>query len=218
MRRGTRLHADQARRQRFEECQHRAAPELLPNDHLFGSVDPVNRKHVLGNIQTDRGNLHVDGSPHVIRFRRNTLWHFDAGSGRRPPHQTRTSANVCGMSAPPPGADFAGSLRDVAEGPRGDIALPVTLADQPAKAIPLQTDRLISWNSLMAPPLWRRFSVMDVIGSAVSLRSIFNARSQALLNGCRSMTTGNIERNLPSASKLNFIVVESVATTFLGGS
>jgi hypothetical protein len=51
----------------------------------------VNLEHVLGDIQTDRGNLHVDGSPHVIRFRRTTLWHFDAGSGRRPPHQSRRS-------------------------------------------------------------------------------------------------------------------------------
>jgi hypothetical protein len=44
-------------------------------------------EHVLGDIQIDRGNLHVDGSPHVIRLRRTTLWHFDAESGRRPPHQ-----------------------------------------------------------------------------------------------------------------------------------
>jgi hypothetical protein len=50
----------------------------------------VNLKHVLGDIQTDRGNLHVDGSPDVIRLRRTTLWHLDAGSGRRPPHQKET--------------------------------------------------------------------------------------------------------------------------------
>ena len=56
------LHADEARRQRPEECQHLAAPELLPNDDLFGRFDPVNLEHVLGDIQTDRGNLHVDGS------------------------------------------------------------------------------------------------------------------------------------------------------------
>jgi hypothetical protein len=42
----------------------------------------VNLKHVLGDIQTDRGNLHVDGSRDVIRLRRTTLWHLDAGSGR----------------------------------------------------------------------------------------------------------------------------------------
>jgi hypothetical protein len=52
----------------------------------------VNLKHVLGDIQTDRGNLHVDGSPHVIRLRRTTLWRFDAESGRRPPNQLRTHA------------------------------------------------------------------------------------------------------------------------------
>jgi hypothetical protein len=41
---------------------------LLSDDHLLGRVNAVNLEHVLGDIQTDRGNLHVDGSPHVIRF------------------------------------------------------------------------------------------------------------------------------------------------------
>src|SRR5262245_2445274 len=79
-------------------------------------------QHVLGDIQTDRGNLHVDGSPHVIRFRRNTLWHFDAGSGRRPPHQTRTLADVCDTAASLSKADIPRSPRDVAEGPIADLA------------------------------------------------------------------------------------------------
>jgi len=38
------------------------APKLLSNDDLLGRVDPVNLEHVLGNIQTDGGNLHVDRS------------------------------------------------------------------------------------------------------------------------------------------------------------
>ena len=59
---GAGFHADKARRQRLEELQHPAAPELLPNYNLLGRVDPVNLKHVLGDIQTDRGDLHVDGS------------------------------------------------------------------------------------------------------------------------------------------------------------
>ena len=59
---GARLHADKARRQRLEELKHLAAPKLLPNDDFLGRVDPVNLKHVLGDIQTDRGDLHVDGS------------------------------------------------------------------------------------------------------------------------------------------------------------
>ena len=92
MGRSARLHADKARPQRLKERQHLAAPQLLPNDDLFGRVDAVNLEHVLGDIQTDRGNLHVDGSPHVICLRRTTLWHLDAESGRRPPHQLRTRA------------------------------------------------------------------------------------------------------------------------------
>jgi hypothetical protein len=57
MSRGAGLHADEAWWQRFEERQHLAAPELLPNDDLFVGVDPVDLEHVLGDIQTDRGNL-----------------------------------------------------------------------------------------------------------------------------------------------------------------
>jgi hypothetical protein len=47
MRRGAGLHADEARRQRFEERQHLAAPELLANHDLLGRVDPVNLEHIL---------------------------------------------------------------------------------------------------------------------------------------------------------------------------
>src|SRR4029453_3749813 len=87
VRRGTGLHADQAWRQSLEERRNLAAAKLLSDDDLLGRVNAVNLKHVLGDIQTDRGNLHVDGSPYVIRLRRTTLGHLDAGSGRRPPHQ-----------------------------------------------------------------------------------------------------------------------------------
>src|SRR5450759_3269159 len=71
--RGAGFHADKARRQSFEELYHLAAAKLLPDDNLLGRVDAVNLEYVLGDIQTDRGNLHVDGSPHVIRLRRTTL-------------------------------------------------------------------------------------------------------------------------------------------------
>jgi hypothetical protein len=59
---GARLHADKAWRQGFEERQHLATPKLLPDHDLLGRVDPVNLKHVLGDIQSDRSHLHVDGS------------------------------------------------------------------------------------------------------------------------------------------------------------
>jgi hypothetical protein len=39
-----------------------AAPEPLPDDDLLAGVNPMNLEHVLGDIQTDRGDLHVDGS------------------------------------------------------------------------------------------------------------------------------------------------------------
>src|SRR3954465_14567705 len=68
VRRGTGLHADDARRQSFEERHNLAAAKLLSDDDLLGPVNAVNLEHVLGDIQTDRGNLHVDGSPHVIRL------------------------------------------------------------------------------------------------------------------------------------------------------
>jgi len=35
---------------------------LLPDHDLLGRIDAVHLKHVLGDIQTYRGNLHVDGS------------------------------------------------------------------------------------------------------------------------------------------------------------
>src|SRR5215471_13753907 len=62
MRRGTGLHADQAGRQRCKKLHHLSTPKLLPDDHLLGRVNAVNLEHVLRDIQTDRGNLHVDGS------------------------------------------------------------------------------------------------------------------------------------------------------------
>jgi hypothetical protein len=93
VRRGTGLHANQARRQSLEERRNLAAAKLLSDDDLLGRVNAVNLKHVLSDIQTDRGNLHVDGSPDVIRLRRTTLWHLDAGSGRRPPHQKRPTVS-----------------------------------------------------------------------------------------------------------------------------
>jgi hypothetical protein len=39
-----------------------ATPKLLSDDDLLGHVNAVNLKHVLGDIQTDRGDLHVEGS------------------------------------------------------------------------------------------------------------------------------------------------------------
>ena len=61
MRRSARFHAYKTRRQPLEERLHLAAPQLLLDDHLLAGVDAVNLEDVLGEIQTDRANLHVDG-------------------------------------------------------------------------------------------------------------------------------------------------------------
>jgi hypothetical protein len=60
-----------------------ALPELLPNDDLIAGVDPVKLEHVLGDVQTDRGNLHPDGSPHVNRQRRSPYGTSTLGAGKR---------------------------------------------------------------------------------------------------------------------------------------
>jgi hypothetical protein len=38
----------------------------MTDHHLFLGIDAVDLEYVLGDIQTDGGNLHLDGSPHVI--------------------------------------------------------------------------------------------------------------------------------------------------------
>jgi hypothetical protein len=43
-----------------------AAAQLFPDDDLLSRVNTVNLERVLGDIQTDRGNWRVDGSPHMI--------------------------------------------------------------------------------------------------------------------------------------------------------
>ena len=49
------------RRQLAEELDHLAAPQLSCNHDFAVRIDAVNLKDVLGEIDADRGNLHVDG-------------------------------------------------------------------------------------------------------------------------------------------------------------
>jgi hypothetical protein len=70
MRPRARFHPNQAWRQLGEGGEHLAAPQLLLQHHLALGTDAVRLKHVLGEIQTDRANLHVDGSLMVIRSTR----------------------------------------------------------------------------------------------------------------------------------------------------
>ena len=68
MRRSACFHACKARRQPLEDRHHMAAPQLLAHHNLVIGVDAVNLEHVLGEIETDRANLHVDGPLIVIRL------------------------------------------------------------------------------------------------------------------------------------------------------
>jgi hypothetical protein len=66
----------------------------------------MNLKHVLGDIQTDRGNLHLDGSPHVIRLRRSLYGTSMPGAGavhRIKPGKAQSEYMFSGV---PPAADI----------------------------------------------------------------------------------------------------------------
>jgi hypothetical protein len=67
MYRGAGSHANKARRQIFEKRYYLAATKLPSDDDLLGRVNAVNLEYILGEIQTDRANLHVDGDSAVGR-------------------------------------------------------------------------------------------------------------------------------------------------------
>jgi hypothetical protein len=58
-----------------------ATPQLLSHHHLFLAVDAMDLKHVLGDIQTDRGNLHLDGSPQCDSLQRSPYGTSMPGAG-----------------------------------------------------------------------------------------------------------------------------------------
>jgi len=62
MRRRTRLHADKTRLEAAEQRQKLIAADLAAKQRPAFAIDAMNLKNILRDIQTDRGNLHVDGS------------------------------------------------------------------------------------------------------------------------------------------------------------
>ena len=65
MRRGTRLHADDAGRQRFEKCFHASAAKLSAQHRSPGLVDRMDLKNVFGEIKTYDSNRHLDSLQNV---------------------------------------------------------------------------------------------------------------------------------------------------------
>ena len=63
MRRATRFHANQARRQPGKKWQHLRPPKRLADHNLAGRINAVDLKNVLGQVEADRGNLHSGWLP-----------------------------------------------------------------------------------------------------------------------------------------------------------
>ena len=62
VRRGARLHANEARLEAGEQFQQLAAANLAPQDGSAVIVNAMNLEDVLRDIQTDGANLHGGGS------------------------------------------------------------------------------------------------------------------------------------------------------------
>jgi hypothetical protein len=80
MGRCARLHANETRRQLLEELDQLATPELPSDGQLAHLVDAMHLEHVLRQIQTDRGNLHVD-APLIDSFQRSPYGTSMPGAG-----------------------------------------------------------------------------------------------------------------------------------------
>jgi hypothetical protein len=59
---GTRLHANQAGRQAAEETYELTSAELTADENLSILIDAVDLEDVLGEIETDCGEMHRSGS------------------------------------------------------------------------------------------------------------------------------------------------------------
>jgi hypothetical protein len=90
----TRLNADEAGRQRREELQQLRPANALADHYRPIGVHAVNLKNRLRDIETDRANLAMDGSPQVVRFDATTLWHFDA-AGWAPSTASKADIRRC---------------------------------------------------------------------------------------------------------------------------
>src|SRR5690554_1315789 len=76
----TGFHRDNAGRKLSEECQDLVSSQLLAQHRPARSVGPVNLKHILRQIESDRDNLRHDRSPLWIIA--DPPWHTEAVGGR----------------------------------------------------------------------------------------------------------------------------------------
>lgn len=93
------LDADQASRESFEKSENIVASQLQSHDNHAARVDAMNLKDMLGDIQTD-GDNPFRGRLSLMWPSTTTLWHCDAGSGGRPPHQVTCAAAISIVKSP----------------------------------------------------------------------------------------------------------------------
>src|ERR1700685_3732875 len=93
MRRGAGFDADQARWQLLKECQHVAPLELTADDDIARSIDAVNLKDRLRDVEAEcRDRLHVWLLRMVGALPAPTSVAFTCRWRSRPQHQKATSA------------------------------------------------------------------------------------------------------------------------------
>ena len=80
------FHTHQATRKLAKEVEDLLAPQLAGDAR---TIHAVNLEHVLGEINADGVNMDVDDPSGDSLFNDHPFGTFDAGSGRRPPHQSR---------------------------------------------------------------------------------------------------------------------------------
>jgi hypothetical protein len=74
-----RLHPNPARRQRGEKRHHLRSGKAPAENDLPLAINRVHLAQVLGQIETNGGNLHGGRLLSVWRSATTTLWHIDAG-------------------------------------------------------------------------------------------------------------------------------------------
>ena len=84
------FHRDNTRWQLAEERQHLIPPQLLAQNHTARAVSPMHLKHILRQVEPDRGNLRNDRSPLWILS--DQPWHINAVGGRSH-HQSRDAGS-----------------------------------------------------------------------------------------------------------------------------
>src|SRR3954462_7024306 len=87
----TGLNSHSAWRKLREELLHRAAPKLATQHNGSRSINSVNLKHVLRQIQTNCANLAHGRLPCLVEST-SPVWHTDAVGGRPPHHCERSGA------------------------------------------------------------------------------------------------------------------------------